>query len=755
MNNSSHHGERESTIRMNCSGVGKRGPSKCPDGYKLYNNVCYKYFSGPVNWVQASEKCAADFSTLASVNSQAEDLFVRTVLTSGGVSDAWIGVSDLNNHGVMSWLDGSEPLFMNWDYYQKNFPGKKCGVIFTNVNWKYKPCDGARGFICKRSLRGITEYLVLIRYENKLWTDNLYVPGSPRHQALSRHIQEAFLDVYGDYDWFEQVSLDHFSKGKEDKILAHVKLSFTPDDDSPADPIKLLRDSIQGSDSPKRSSITGTLHGEKVELVNATMIVENQTPGSCPSYCLSQQCMPTQCSPWCCDPFGQQFFQNQPQLAQQPGSNLFGGAQPMYNAPNPMPAYSQPNPYPVPQQAQYQYRPQQQPQYPVPARPQPYQYPVPPPPQHYQYPIPPRPQQYQYPPPLPQYPNPTLRLQPYPYTVPAQPQQIRYQVPARPQTLSALQYLLLPRQPQPQHQAPQPYQAIPRPMYPQPWPVYPQPQPMIQQPAPQFLQVNQNTKGNQKPQGSKIEPGQAKSPVQLQGVVFSYPYSAQPYQPVPPPMPVYMPQQYYQPTVQQPKQESHSKKKGKESEKESESGHEKSHEKPPQMAVPQPGYPFMGFPPQPYVPSYPSAVPPAQAAWRVRIYRPVLTIARPPPVFTPGYPVPSVQQPAYQPYPMPAQQYRPLTPPVSQPASPGLLPLGQRTQPQQVSPPPAGYPMQLPLPVSPYRPPYPSFNPYPAGQIPQSPPLPVPKLFQTNTCPAPCPIACAPACTPSCCKDRD
>ncbi|KAL9981473.1 hypothetical protein ACROYT_G010180 [Oculina patagonica] len=99
------------------SGVGKRGPSKCPDGYKLYNNVCYKYFPGPVNWVQASEKCAADFSTLASVNSQAEDFFIKTVLTSGGVSDAWIGVSDLNNHGVMSWLDGSEPLFMNWDYY--------------------------------------------------------------------------------------------------------------------------------------------------------------------------------------------------------------------------------------------------------------------------------------------------------------------------------------------------------------------------------------------------------------------------------------------------------------------------------------------------------------------------------------------------------------------------------------------------------------------------------------------------------------
>ena len=80
--------------------------------------------------------------------------FLSLLQTSAGVSDAWIGVSDLTNDGVLSWLDGSPPHFMNWDFYQKNFPGKKCGVIFTNFNWKYKACDGSRGFVCKRPLRG-------------------------------------------------------------------------------------------------------------------------------------------------------------------------------------------------------------------------------------------------------------------------------------------------------------------------------------------------------------------------------------------------------------------------------------------------------------------------------------------------------------------------------------------------------------------------------------------------------------------------
>lgn len=42
---------------------------------------------------------------------------------------------------------------------------------------------------------GLSLYMVVIRYEDKLWTDNLYYPGSPRQQALSRHIQEAVREI--------------------------------------------------------------------------------------------------------------------------------------------------------------------------------------------------------------------------------------------------------------------------------------------------------------------------------------------------------------------------------------------------------------------------------------------------------------------------------------------------------------------------------------------------------------------------------
>ena len=68
--------------------------------------------------------------------------------------------------------------------------------------------------------------------------------------------------------------IDSVPPAKEKKTkLGVCQVTLHPDDHSPADPIQLLRNAIQGSDSPKRSSITGILHGEKVQLVNATLIV--------------------------------------------------------------------------------------------------------------------------------------------------------------------------------------------------------------------------------------------------------------------------------------------------------------------------------------------------------------------------------------------------------------------------------------------------------------------------------------------------
>lgn len=248
-------------------------------------------------------------------------------------------------------------------------------------------------------------------------------------------------------------------------------------------------------------------------------------------------------------------------------------------------------------------------------------------------------------------------------------------------------------------------------------------------------------------------------------MVFTYPYAPQVYQPAPVPS-MYMPPQYYQPTVPQPPKK-HSNNKEKENEKEKERGpSEKSHEKNLPAGV-SPTYPYVGYVPQGYAPQgyvpqgiapqiplppNPNPVPPAQTTWRIKLYRPILTIPRPQPqppvpVFNQGYPVTN------QPYQIPDHQIHqmPLAP---QLATPGLRPLGNGPEiPQAVSP-PTGFPLQPILPVNTPQVPY----PYPgnlAGQIPPRYPWQATqKIFQPNTCPGACPIYCAPACHPTCCKDR-
>jgi len=78
--------------------------------------------------------------------------------------------------------------------------------------------------------------------------------------------------------------LNFHSKGDQDKVLATVRISFTPDDDAPLDPIEKLRNKLRGNAAPvvsdsvsqKRSTIKGVLFGEPVELVQVKLIIGKQ-----------------------------------------------------------------------------------------------------------------------------------------------------------------------------------------------------------------------------------------------------------------------------------------------------------------------------------------------------------------------------------------------------------------------------------------------------------------------------------------------
>ena len=75
--------------------------------------------------------------------------------TANQAGEAWIGLSDLTNPGTLSWVDGTQHSYGNYDPVQATFPGRRCGMTSTQTNWKYKQCNGGRGFVCRRRLRGM------------------------------------------------------------------------------------------------------------------------------------------------------------------------------------------------------------------------------------------------------------------------------------------------------------------------------------------------------------------------------------------------------------------------------------------------------------------------------------------------------------------------------------------------------------------------------------------------------------------------
>ena len=432
-----------------------------------------------------------------------------------------------------------------------------------------------------------------------------------------------------------------------------------------------------------------------------------------------------------------------------------------------------------PQQVIYQPPSTPQPQYSYQLRAQPPPYQLP---QQHQYVTGQMLQQAQYPMP----PRPRLsslliptRRQENRYPFPSQPQPVQSQIISNPPQRSP-QYLVMPPASQVLYQAPQAYQPIPRPMNAPSLPGFalPQQPPMLNEVGPQFLPIAPNKKDNQ-------GPAFAKSPVQLQGMVFTYPYTTQASQPVPVP-PMYIPPRPYKPkttvgtksTGEHLRKHSNGTDKQNDREKEDEpSG--KSHEKLPQLGPFGPvrqqgygpqgyglqgygpqgygsqGYVSQGYSPQLYAPqgyapqslspSFPEpAMTSPQTSWRIRLYRPFLTIQQPPPV-----PVPVLNQ-GYSVSPA-----SPIPGQTLQPASPGLQPLGGRSQTPQVMSPYSFSPQFFP-PITSYRPqPIPLQAYSVSGQLPQNiPRKPTQNVAELKTCPPPCPNFCAPACNPACCNDR-
>ncbi|XP_028406280.1 uncharacterized protein LOC114528768 [Dendronephthya gigantea] len=256
----------ENVLPVTGTGAGKRGADSCPKGWHRFKKSCYRYFNNNVKWTEAANLCDDEHSSLTSLESVEEEISVRSMLAKDEGTEAWIGLSDRVHPDTkdLIWVDGNSMPYSNWNSYQDDVSeGRKCGALsIATEGWMYKACQEKFGFICKKRLKDIMTYLVVLSFPEKLWSDNLRQETSPRYNAMKKHLDHAIMNLYDDDDWFVDMLFEGFSQTAEDKVTAEFKLRFSPDGDAPSDPLDKLRTKLESD---------GLVQGEKIFLEHVSL----------------------------------------------------------------------------------------------------------------------------------------------------------------------------------------------------------------------------------------------------------------------------------------------------------------------------------------------------------------------------------------------------------------------------------------------------------------------------------------------------
>lgn len=65
---------------------------KCPDGWRVFENNCYRPENGPCSWHEAEARCVQLGGSLVSIESEEEDTFVHSLVSNLTQPRSWIGL---------------------------------------------------------------------------------------------------------------------------------------------------------------------------------------------------------------------------------------------------------------------------------------------------------------------------------------------------------------------------------------------------------------------------------------------------------------------------------------------------------------------------------------------------------------------------------------------------------------------------------------------------------------------------------------
>ncbi|XP_072570731.1 uncharacterized protein [Paramormyrops kingsleyae] len=125
-------------------------------GWRKHEGLCYYYNDTDiVDFHTALLQCWAEKSLLASINSKAEQEFVNTMVGTGQVASAWIGLRMFGiADGEYMWLDGSPVTYVHWGPGEPNNANgeEECVQIKRYPGtWNDENCGRAMaGYLCKK-----------------------------------------------------------------------------------------------------------------------------------------------------------------------------------------------------------------------------------------------------------------------------------------------------------------------------------------------------------------------------------------------------------------------------------------------------------------------------------------------------------------------------------------------------------------------------------------------------------------------------
>jgi hypothetical protein len=131
----------------------------CQAGFvgTTYYVVCDKDMDGVAlesGWEDANSTCISKgYDGLAKLVNSDEDTRVVGLASKPGLpwGEVWIGLSDPEDDGVWTWMDGSTAAYQNWGGGAPSPAEENCVELYATSDWTWhdRGCSDALAFVCE------------------------------------------------------------------------------------------------------------------------------------------------------------------------------------------------------------------------------------------------------------------------------------------------------------------------------------------------------------------------------------------------------------------------------------------------------------------------------------------------------------------------------------------------------------------------------------------------------------------------------